>query len=190
MGWLNSLKEAFRGNAYGGYMKSSSAKSPTANGAADGLMKSRPDHLLSNYEVLDNTDRLDHMFTLMRRFLYHAQDKKITGDDLPDYWRERGKTGPMRPYFFLKPFNKSGLLFERSETGWVISKAEKNSQNETFYRSAIPWDVVTIFAPREGKGSPRITSERLGLDKAGFAVYERALTEAMSAEWKGEAGAA
>jgi hypothetical protein len=173
-GWAGQVKTAPRRNR----------KSEVA------LVKSRPSSIETDYEILDDTKELDQLFGRMREQILHNDDLLSTkkGPTVRPL-RESGRIAPERPYFFIKPLNETGLLFERSGAGWVVSRAEKIVQDDTFIRSSNVWDIVTIYAPRQGvEGTARVSSERLGLDRVAFPVYTQALAESMAEQWS-ESGA-
>jgi hypothetical protein len=154
------------------------------------LVKSRPPSIETDYEILEDSKELDHLFGRMREQILH-NDGLLSSKRGPSMrpLRESGRIAPERPYFFIKPLNETGLLFERSGAGWVVSKAEKIVQEDTFIRSSNVWDVVTIYSPRQGvSGTARVSSERLGLDRVAFQVYTQALAENMAEQWS-ESGA-
>jgi hypothetical protein len=150
------------------------------------LVKPRPQptRIEDAYEALDDGDTADELFLRLRRFLYKASDEANQQQDSPvappKILREAGRVYPERPYFFLQPLNDKGWLFERSGNGWVVSKAQKIVKDQNFLREQDPWDVVTLYRNRDGQGTPRISSQKLGAELVSFSFYEQKLNEVLS----------
>ena len=140
------------------------------------LIKSRPGSLTLSYEPLQDEGAADRMFLRLRRFLYRQIAMGARNTELP-VLREAGKINPGRAYFYLQPLNQEGWLFERSGTGWSICQAHKIQGSGTFMRSYDTWDIVTLHQPKQGGGTHRVSSQRLGADLVSFAVYEQKLIE-------------
>jgi len=153
--------------------KSNSPRSPRQTA----VIKPRPLSLEERYRPLDNPGELDQMFLRMRDRLYDTADAIAVGSRLRPrvILREAGRIGPKRPYFFLKPMSETGWLFERSGSGWVVSRAEKIVGQDTFLRRGEPWDIVTLHESASGSNTIRVTSQRIGGDLIPFSVYESKL---------------
>ena len=159
------------------------------------LVKSRPLSLQERYQPMSSADALDQMFLRMRDSLYEATDVvtavrpgtrgQPSRSQPRTVLRETGRLGPKRPYFYLKPINETGWLFERSGSGWVVSRAEKIVGADTFLRRGEPWDIVTLHEAmpavadrdRGSTGTIRVTSQRIGGELIPFSVYESKLGE-------------
>jgi hypothetical protein len=172
-----------RVDAWAGQLRSNRTRAARPN--RDQLMKSRPTSLDTQYEMVADSEVLDDLFARMRDQILHNDDLIIPNKGTPlRPLREAGRIAPERPYFFIKPFNQHGLLFERSGAGWIVSKAEKIVSGDTFIRSSNVWDHVTVYGPKSGQdGVPRISSERLGLDRVAFPVYTQVLAENLAEQW-------
>ena len=146
--------------------------------ASTPLMKSRPTSLSMNYILMDDQGRVDELFLRMRRYLYQSTEQLAHRDPKRVMvLREAGRVAPNRPYFYLKSLNQRGWLFERSGSGWVVSRAEKIVSQDTFIRSHEAWDTVNIFTAADGESLPRVSSPRLGAELVSFAVYEEMLLQ-------------
>lgn len=147
------------------------------------IVKSRPITLEEAYEVMDDQVAIDALFLRLRRLVFKNTDREFVGVQAiqhgPKFIREAGKVAKDRPYFFLQPLNQEGWLFERTTSGWLVSKAQKIVKSDTFLRSHEPWDVVNLYRPKDGKGTTRVSSQRLGQDLISFAVYENKLNESL-----------
>ncbi len=159
------------------------AEASEADRQARALIKQRPARLQDDFVMVDDDAMLDQVFLRLRRqFCYPANSGTQV---LPRraMLREMGRIEPDRLYFFLKPLNERGFLFERAGSGWLVSKAEKIVGRDTFIRSGEPWDRVTLYQGRDGQVSgPRISSERLGVNFVSFAVYEQKLRQVFEQE--------
>jgi hypothetical protein len=78
-----------------------------------------------------------------------------------------------RDYCFLQPWSEQGWLFERTPTGWMVAPADKNALTDSFLRTNMAWDSVSVFVPEEdADGLLRLKSSRLGDDLISYPVYE------------------
>ena len=142
------------------------------------LMASRPGHLPQDYQLCRNQDVATDMFSRMRRSLFRALDERMEGADaaVTTVFREHGQTRGKYPYFYLKPAWDKGWLFEQSETGWVVVRAEKIVGEDLFLRRQEAWDAVDLFTVNgEPGGLPRLQSRVLGKELLSPPVYEHKL---------------
>ena len=86
--------------------------------------------------------------------------------------REFGTLVNGKPYFFIKPFNQSGWLFERTDEGWAISKADKIYSQDSFVRSGHAWDVASVLSNEKRDATPRVNSSRFQLNLVSLSLYE------------------
>ncbi len=135
------------------------------------LMKSAPPRLSLNYRVMSDQKNIDALFLRLRDELYQLieQDRRRRGASR--FIRESGRLPPQRPYFYLKPLNQPGWLFERSGQGWTIAPAEKIVNQGTFVRGLDVWDQVVLHESDSGAALPRVTSPRLGAEMVTFGIY-------------------
>jgi hypothetical protein len=109
----------------------------------------------------------DEFFLRLRRRVYQALDGgRVTAH------RESGKLASGRAYFYVKPFNQSGWLFERSASGWVVAKAEKLAAADTFLRDRTVFDQATVLVPEDPERLPRLRSAMSGDEMISVALYE------------------
>lgn len=81
-----------------------------------------------------------------------------------------------RQYIFVAPWSEAGWLFEGSGTGWLLSRAEKIVARDTFVRSALAVDQVTLYQRQDQPGGClRLESTLFGPDLMTFPLYEREL---------------
>ena len=139
---------------------------------AAGLMSDAPQSLSESYKRNLNQPELDAIFLRMKRNITKSLDdvEKLKGKVLA--LREAGTLMTGKPYFYIKPFNENGWLFERTETGWVISKAEKIYGQDSFIRSDHAWDIASILTNAEGNATPRVNSTKFDLNLVSLSLYE------------------
>lgn len=170
-------------------------------------VRPRPLSLEDRYRPMVETRDLDDIFLRLRQNLYGAADDLVAMHeplrqsrrgpvqrrDLSPaatavnrqagpakvILREAGRLGGQRAYFYLKPLNETGWLFERSGAGWVVSRAEKIVGRDTFLRQGEPWDIVSLHEAVDGQGTIRVNSRRVGAELVPFSVYETKLNEAI-----------
>lgn len=135
-----------------------------------------------SYQILSpqDTELADQAFEKMRLSLYKWVYKERDEQQLwqsPILFTERGFLEDGRPYFFLKPKDQIGWLFERTSQGWVITRSSKITSQNTFMRPYDPWDIVTLYSPKRTESSIRVISQRLGDDIISFPIYEKRLVE-------------
>jgi len=182
--WKMRLKASFWQVVFRKSPPATAAYEPHMVAAESALVKPRPFRLEDAYVPLNDFSIADGLFLRLRRYLFRQTDllhasrdgQKVLGRIL----RESGRTAGDRPYFYLQPLNEQGWLFERSGSGWVISRAHKIVRNDNFLRSNEAWDIVTVYQPKDGQGTPRVSSQRLGAQLVSFAVYEEKLNETLS----------
>jgi hypothetical protein len=144
------------------------------------LVASRPARFAPReYEILDEDDeRIEAMFQRLRgeiiRRSQYGSDRRL---GRPPPWRaEFGRLGSQRSarsYCYVQPWNEQGWLFERMPMGWVIAPANKNEVRDTFLRTNLAWDAVTLFRPEgDPEGLLRLKSSRLGEELVSYPVYE------------------
>lgn len=181
--FLNSALKGLVGSRTGGTAHNTTKRVLAPERA---LVKPRPQPIKIEdaYEALDDGDAADELFLRLRRFLYNASEDINQNEEhairRPKVLREAGRVHPKRAYFFLQPLNEKGWLFERSGNGWVVSKAQKIVREQNFLREQEPWDVVTLYKNRDGQGTPRISSQRLGVELVSFSFYEQKLNDALN----------
>jgi hypothetical protein len=146
------------------------------------LVAPRPATLEQRYELVEGTELTDVVFRRLQRRLYEAADGKQaprTRVRRAAMLREAGRIGgaPPRPYFFLKPLDRTGWLFERSDTGWVVARADKITERDLFLRRGEAVDVATLFVARDSAGFPRVRSPLFGGELLALAVYEQKLID-------------
>ena len=114
----------------------------------------------------------------LKRQVYAAI--KIVGDVEPNsgtIFKEAGRIGDGRPYFYMKPSGETGFLFEASNKGWIVSRAEKIHHQDLFLREGEVMDHVTLHTSEDRRGFPRVTSVRMGGSLLSMTVYEQELLE-------------
>jgi hypothetical protein len=160
------------------------------------ILKARPATLEQRYRILHDSEVVDEVFFRLRRHLYGAVDHHderrrsqlkvapprslgatTAAMPLKAVFRETGRLAPDRSYFYLKPAGETGLLFERSGAGWVISKAEKIIGQNLFLREGDALDQVSLYFATDRPATPRVMSRRLGGDLLPLAVYEQKLRQ-------------
>jgi len=135
-------------------------------------MQSVPESLSDSYKRPLDQPELDGIFLRMRRNIYKSLDdvEELKGEN--QALRESGTLMTGKPYFYIKPFNESGWLFERTDTGWIISKAEKIYGQDSFIRSDHAWDIASVLSNASGKATPRVNSSRFELELVSLSLYE------------------
>ncbi len=179
--WFQGLLVKLRGLSY--FQNSSgdgldvTAKQP--------LVQQRPISLETRYVPVQNAGDVERLFARLHTKIFGQIDKFETGRAdfgtkvVPKMLRESGRLPGRRRYFFVQPLSRDGWLFERSETGWVISQARKIVKERTFMRAYDHWDIVTIYEPSDGQGTLRLTSKRFEDNLVGFSVYEQKVLKSL-----------
>ena len=93
---------------------------------------------------------------------------------------EKGRIADGRAYFYIKPKDLSGWLFERSGRGWTVSRCEKIGSQDLFLRKGETIDIVAVEedSPRE---FPRVSSSMLGWDPVSLRVYKQYMAREVEA---------
>jgi len=133
----------------------------------------RPKTLEERYQPLEFPELGDEIFLRLKLNVYAALDRVRAGG----VFREAGKLGAGRPYFYVKPAGRPGLLFERSGGGWVVAEAEKIASSDLFVRRGSAVDAVSLYLASDRPVLPRVRSPWLGGDLWPLAVYEQKLLE-------------
>ena len=68
-----------------------------------------------------------------------------------------------------------GYLFEMTQRGWVISRAEKIINLDRFMRQLVAWDHVVLYESSELNGTLRVKAEQWGDDLVSLPLYEDAM---------------
>jgi hypothetical protein len=149
-------------------------------------VKSRPAGLADSYALVEDEEILEGVFHRLKAAIWSEIDEaraKLFAQGVmnPPVLREHGRVSNERQYFYLKPPRDTGWLFERSGTGWVISRADKVVEENLFIRRGEPWDFVAVFGskngPPVGSHNVRLSSPKLRADLLSFNVYQKKLVE-------------
>lgn len=137
---------------------------------------------LPRYSIVTDQKRVAAAFS--RIFQTFKDDLAANRQLTPKYLLEKGRIADHRAYFFIAPWHEEGWIFEQSPTGWTIAKAQKIVGKQTFMRSALHWDQVTVYKADddEDKVPLRIASLAFGPDKMTFPVYAALLRQSMNLE--------
>ena len=145
------------------------------------LVKPRPMSMSLQWEVIQDDHLGDETFFKIRQQVFeHIDRQRFEGGGgalRSKMFCETGRIQPGRPYFFLKPTNEIGWLFERSGPGWVISRAEKIVGQDMFLRRGDPWDIVSLYGTPDGAGSLRVSSPRMKGELLSLAIYRMKLLQ-------------
>ena len=170
---------------------------PDATSAEPGgrdLVVPRPPHFASReYTILDDDDdRVEALFQRFRAALVRRSQglgSHRLGEP-PPFRAEFGRLAlgrSQRSYCYLQPWNEQGWLIERTPTGWFIAPADKNIVTDTFMRTNMAWDSVTLFRPEdETEGLLRIRSSRHGEELISYPVYEDAILKELGLKVEAE----
>lgn len=151
------------------------------------LVSSKPFHLAEHFEPVESSELVEEFFLRFRDEVYSQIDRAKQGSPLKPspVIRETGRLAEGRRYFFLQHLNESGWLFEQTDFGWQVSRAQKIVSEQTFLRSYEIFDRVTLSRPSSktvGLGlydinsSPlRVSSERFLSEYVSLSVYEKQL---------------
>lgn len=162
---IDYLSKSFKG-----LFLDKSKKDTTAPHVAAKDSFKRPDPY--TYRLSQAVEYLDRVFTDLRRDIYERIDQRKT--EVPaaqSIYREYGKLSASRGYFYIKPFNKFGWLFEQNGVGWSVSMAEKVASQDLFVRKGQVWDLVSVLEPVEATYAPRLSSQRLSAEYLPVGVY-------------------
>jgi hypothetical protein len=138
------------------------------------LVKQRPASLEQRYEVLREDEIADEAFRRLQRHVFGLLDAR-QADGGTTVFRESGRLGPKRLYFYVKPAGCQGFLVERSGGGWLVTGAEKIVARDLFLREEAPLDRATLFVARGTAALPRVKAATAGDSLLAFAVYEQRL---------------
>lgn len=75
----------------------------------------------------------------------------------------------------MQPWNQMGFLFEMTQRGWVIARAERIISSEQFMRERSAFDHVVLYESSELPGTLRARSEQLGDELTSLSLYEDAV---------------
>lgn len=160
-------------------------KSDGSDGRIDSNYQSefRSEQSLSSplYQIASDRKLVDEVFESLRARIYDVIDE---GRELQEngtlgfkVHREFGKIGGNRPYFYIRPFNHLGWLFERQGVGWVVSLADKVAVKDLFVRKGDVWDLVSILEGGEKGAHVRVSSQRLSMEHIALSVYVERLVD-------------
>ena len=93
---------------------------------------------------------------------------------------EKGRIEDGRAYFYIKPKDLCGWLFERSGKGWTVSRCEKTGTQDLFLRKGETVDIVAV-AEDSSREFPRVSSSMLGLDPVSLRVYKQYMAREVEA---------
>jgi len=130
---------------------------------------------------VEDTQKVRESFVHLRDAFYLWNLKTKTGPGQPPrlMWESGNVTGH-RPYFFLQPWNEIGYLFEMTQRGWVISRAEKIVSLDRFMRQLSAWDHAVLYESGELQGTLRVKCEQWGEDFVSLPLYEDAMLRLFS----------
>ncbi len=128
------------------------------------------------WRPIEDSQKVREAFIQLRDKLY-AWNLRTKSDPLaaPRLMWESGQITGHRPYFFLQPWNEMGYLFEMTQRGWVISRAEKIVDLDRFMRQLSAWDHVVLYEAGELSGTLRVKSDQWGEDFVSLPLYEDAM---------------
>ncbi|MBP6217847.1 MAG: hypothetical protein KA436_04595 [Oligoflexales bacterium] len=153
------------------------------------IEKKRPDSksgdplssaLSVRYNLLIDEELRDKIFLKLKHSIY-TQFKELPREhsSAPLFY-ESGLLAFSRRYFYLRPRNTLGWLFEQSPHGWLVSQSEKIVDQDVFMRKGQPFDLVNIYEPQQVLTRPRVHSslfEDEGLMT--LSTYQRLLLKSM-----------
>lgn len=136
----------------------------------------RLDQKRVEWTPVEDTQRVREAFTHLRDlfYLWNQKSKSAPGQPPKLMWESGNITGH-RPYFFLQPWNEMGYLFEMTQRGWVISRAEKIINLDRFMRQLNAWDHVVLYESSELPDTLRVRAEQWGDDFVSLSLYEDAM---------------
>ncbi len=115
--------------------------------------------------------------SMYQNFSFNASFASADNPTKKDVFLEYGKVLGGRSYFFVKPKDSLGWLFERSPTGWIVSRSEKIVKNNLFLRKGEPKDHVILYTPKERSASLRIESRITGTPMVSYRIYEKKIID-------------
>lgn len=135
----------------------------------------RLDQKRVEWTPVEDSELVRESFIRLRDIFYHWNQKtKSPGKPARLMWESGNITG-QRPYFFLQPYSEMGYLFEMTQRGWVISRAEKIINLDRFMRQLNAWDHVVLYQSSELPDTIRVRSEQWGEDFVSLPLYEDAM---------------
>ena len=147
------------------------------------LVKNRPASLEQRYRLIEDSTFGDEIFQRLQNRLFAMANQGMTDNrGSKIVYKERGRINPDRPYFYLKPAGTSGLLFERSGPGWVVSRAEKIVDRDLFLREGDILEHANIFLADDRTPLPRIKSDQMSNELLAYTVYEQKLLKHLGLE--------
>lgn len=190
--WLEKITKALRQVTDWTKDGDESSRTTLARGAVrarKAIVAARPVHLPQDYQMSLDQRYVDEVFGRLRENIFRTLDEAtvVSAHGQPGIFREFGTTGGKTPYFYLKPLNEKGWLFERSGSGWVITRSEKIVGEDLFLRGVAAWEVANLFSVQpsgqavkfSGKGGqgpvPRVMSRALGKELLSLPVYQHKL---------------
>lgn len=90
----------------------------------------------------------------------------------PAFFKDAGKSQGNKSYFYIQPYNQSGLLFEENQSGWTVSLARYNAEEKTYTKEKEILENIELFIPKTGIGNIRINSQLFNLKLVTFKAYE------------------
>jgi hypothetical protein len=140
------------------------------------LVQDSPPNLFAAYAPTESDTELNASFEALRQAIYGELDRGAAGRGTIVF-REHGKLATesqnVRPYFFVQAQGEDGWLFERSGSGWIISRAAKIASQELFIRRA-PVDIVAVYRHPE-RDVTRVVSPLFGEALLPQLVYQEKL---------------
>lgn len=131
----------------------------------------------SLYTLSEDPSLADNYFELLKDTIFKvfaSSHKSHNTNNQKRFFCESGWIDINRRYFYLKPLDQQGWLFERSGFGWVVSRSEKIVLDDLFLRKSDPLDIVTLFLMR-GMTRPRVASRLINEEVVSFSHYEELL---------------
>lgn len=101
-----------------------------------------------SYDLVPAEQGSDEYFLKLKTTIFEKCKRISHQNEQSPLFYESGHVGPGRKYFYLKPKNNPGWLFEQSATGWVVSRSEKLVGQDLFLRRGSAFDIVSLYKPR------------------------------------------
>ena len=130
--------------------------------------------ILERYQPVERVDLIEQTFIRLRKaILQEVQRRDHRPKDYPvTIFREWGRLRDGRPYIFIQPHSKTGVMVERTQVGWLLSSAYKDPSQSLFVKSGEIIDNVTLMMAVDRPVLPRIRSQVLGGDLLSLPIYE------------------
>lgn len=90
----------------------------------------------------------------------------------PAFFKDAGKSQGNKSYFYIQPYNQSGLLFEENQSGWTVSSARYNAEEKSYTKEKEILETVELYIPKTGIGNIRLNSQLFNLKLVTFKTYE------------------